>query len=137
MSESKRRLLLVDDEPDIILTVGKRLEVAGFDILVANDGEEALAKAKEHPDLIILDLMLPKRSGLDVCSTLRKDRQFDHIPIVLFTGKGDEDVLTRFGRDQTLLKQWGADAYVQKLDGLPVLLQKINELLAKPRAPSE
>ena len=134
-TEPKRRLLLVDDEPDIVLPVGKRLEVSGSEGLVARDGEEALAQAQENPDLIILDLMLPKRSGLDVCSTLRKDQRYDHIPILLFTGKGEDDVLTRFGRDQRLLQQWGADGYIQKTEGVSILLNKIKELLASPRKP--
>ena len=136
MSNPKRRLLIVDDEPDILLILGKRLEVSGFEVFTAVDGDDALEKAKEMPDLIILDLMLPKRSGLDVCSTLRKDHQYDKIPIVLFTGKGDEEVIARLGQDQTRLKQWGADAYVQKTEGAPVLLARINELLAKPRKTS-
>ena len=133
MSERKRRVLLADDEPAVIKMVGKRLEVEGFEVLIAIDGEETLAKAQENPDLIILDLMMPKRSGLDVCQTLRKEHRYDNIPIILFTGKGDVDVIARFGRDSGLLKQWGADAYVQKTEGTRVLMQRINELLAKPR----
>ena len=135
MSEGKPRVLLVDDEPDIILTIGKRLEVAGFELLVATDGEEALAKAQENPDLIILDLMLPKRSGLDVCSTLRKDSRYETIPIILYTAKGEDDVLGRFQRDPKLLHQWGADAYIQKVDGPAILVEQVRELLSRPRTP--
>ena len=108
------------------------MEVAGFELLVARDGDEAIAKAKEQPDLIVLDLMLPKRSGLDVCATLRKDPQYAKIPIILFTGKDDaEDVLTRLGRDNQFLRDLGADAYVKKTDGTMVLLQQIQHLLGR------
>ena len=133
MAESKKRILLVDDEPDILLTTGKRLEIAGFELLTAEDGEQALQKAQELPDLIILDLMLPKRSGLDVCATLRKDNRFDKTPIILYTAKGGDDVLGRLGHDQKALREWGADGYVQKNDGPAALLSKVNELLAAHR----
>ena len=74
MSDTRRRVLLVDDEPDILKTVGKSLEVAGFDLLIAGDGESGLLKARtEHPDMIVLDLMMPGLSGLEVCAALRKD----------------------------------------------------------------
>ena len=63
----KSRILLVDDEPSIVKMVGKRLEIEGFDVLVAVDGQEGLAKAQaEHPDLIILDLMLLKLNGYEI-----------------------------------------------------------------------
>lgn len=131
MRVGKPRILLVDDEPDIVLTVGKRLEVAGFEVMIAQDGEEAVTKAKEKPDIIILDLMLPKRSGLDVCATLRKDPECAAIPIILFTGKDDDDVLTRIGRDPQALRDWGADAYVKKTDGTMALLQQVQRLLGR------
>ena len=68
MSERKWRILLVDDEPSILKVVGKRLEVEGYEVIVAADGEEAIEKAKQaHPDLIVLDLMLPKLNGINVC----------------------------------------------------------------------
>ena len=90
MSE-KPRLLLVDDEPSIVKMVGKRLEVEGFDVLIAMDGQEALNKAQsEQPDLIILDLMLPKLNGYEVCTMLKQDTRHQHIPIVIFTAKTQE-----------------------------------------------
>ena len=110
MSDAKPTLLLVDDEEDIVLVVSKRLENAGFEVAVARDGEEALQMAKALPDLIILDVMLPKRSGLHVCAMLRKEQPYDHIPIILHTAKGDEDTMTSFRSDETLLKEWGLEA---------------------------
>ena len=133
MTERKPRVLFVDDEPHIVLAMSKRLQAAGYDVITAEDGEDALAKAQEAPDLIILDLMLPKRSGLDVCATLRKETRYDTIPIILYTGVADEDVARRFGTPQYSLQMWGGDAYVRKDAGSPALLKSIGELLSKRR----
>ena len=120
----KRRILLVDDELSILKTVGKRLEVRGFEVLTALDGEEALAKAKaEHPEVIILDLMLPKVNGLDICAQLKKDHTSRDIPIVImFSGRGDE-------QDQSQALKLGAAAYVSKIEGTPRLLEQIETFL--------
>ena len=125
MSDGRPRLLLVDDEPNIVKMVGKRLEVEGFDVLVAVDGQEALEKATtENPNLIILDLMLPKLNGYEVCARLKQDERYRRIPIVIFSGKGQEDDV-RHGYE------CGADAYVTKGDGKAVLVQKVKALLAR------
>lgn len=129
MSETKRRVLLVDDERDLVKTVGKYLEVAGFEVLVARDGEEALTMVRTGPtvDVMILDLMLPKRSGLEVCEALRKDERFRQAPIIiLHTGKGEE-------MDEKRLREWGADAYLSKTEGATALIEQINILLGKSR----
>ena len=94
MSDPKPRVLLVDDEPSIVKIVGKHLELEGFDVILATNGEDGLQKARaEHPDIIILDLMMPKRSGLEVCVALRKETSFQRTPIILFTGKEHDDVV--------------------------------------------
>ena len=125
----KPRILLVDDEPSIVKMVGKRLEIEGFDVLVAVDGQEALTKAQaEHPDLIILDLMLPKLNGYEICTMLKQDTRYQRIPIVLFTAKAQE-------KDEKLGMECGADAYVKKPFRAQELLEKIRALLpATPRA---
>ncbi len=118
-------MLLVDDEPNIVKMVGKRLEVEGFDVLVAVDGQEGLEKATtQQPDLIVLDLMLPKLNGYEVCSRLKQDERYRHIPVVIFSGKGQETDV-QHGYD------CGADAYVTKGDGKAALLQKVKELLQR------
>ena len=125
MTTAKPRVLLVDDEPNIVKMVGKRLEVEGFDVLVAVDGQEGWEKATtQHPDLIVLDLMLPKLNGYEVCSRLKQDERHRHIPIVIFSGKGQE------GDVQHGL-ECGADAYVTKGDGKAALIQKVRELLQR------
>ena len=125
----KVRILLVDDEPGIVKMVGKRLEVAGFDVLVATDGQEALTKARtKQPDLIILDLMLPKLNGFEVCRMLKFDKGMKHIPIILFTA------LTR-DTDEQMGLECGADAYIRKPFRAQELLEKIRALLPVAAAP--
>ena len=128
MSE-KPRILLVDDEPSIVKMVGKRLEIEGFDVIVAMDGQEGLTKAQtEHPDLIILDLMLPTLNGYEVCTTLKRDISYRKIPIVLFTAKTQD-------KDEKLGMECGANAYVRKPFRAQELLEKIHTLLAASSPP--
>ena len=125
----KPRILLVDDEPSIVKMVGKRLEIEGFEVVVAVDGQEGLTKAQaEHPDLIILDLMLPKLNGYEVCTMLKQDTRYQRIPIVLFTAKAQE-------KDEKLGMECGANAYVRKPFRAQELLEKIRGLLTAPPAP--
>lgn len=120
----KPRILLVDDEPSIIKMVGKRLEVEGFEVVVAMDGQEGLAKAQsEHPELIILDLMLPKLNGYEVCTMLKQDTRYQQIPIVLFTAKTQE-------KDEALGMECGANGYLRKPFRAQELLATIRGLLA-------
>ena len=127
----KPRILLVDDEPSIVKMVGKRLEIEGFDVVVAVDGQEGLTKAQaEHPDLIILDLMLPKLNGYEVCTMLKQDTRYQRIPIVLFTAKVQE-------KDEKLGMECGANAYVRKPFRAQELLEKIHGLLPASPAPQQ
>ena len=124
MAPDKVRVLLVDDEPSIVKTVSKRLEVAGFDVIVAMTGEEAITKAlTERPNAIVLDLMLPTISGMQVCETLKKDQRCKDIPVVvMFTGKGDE-------ADEERCRKVGAAAYVTKTQGSAELISQLKALL--------
>ena len=120
----KIRILLVDDEPIITKLVGKRLEAEGFEVSTAKDGQEAYEKTrKEAPQLIILDLMLPKMDGYRVCGLLKKDTRYAQIPIILFTARAQE-------RDMKLADEVGADAYITKPFQAETLLGKIRELLS-------
>ena len=122
----KHRILLVDDEPSIVKMVGKRLEVDGFEVLLAMDGQEGLHKARtEHPDLIVLDLMLPKLNGYEICTMLKQDARYQKVPIVLFTAKAQE-------KDEKLGMECGANAYVRKPFRAQELLDKIRALLTTP-----
>ena len=121
----KRKILLVDDEVDLLKSMQKRLRQSNFEFIVASDGQEGLEKARhEQPDLIILDLLLPKLNGYKVCRLLKFDVKYENIPIVIFTSKGQE-------KDKILGYQVGADAYFTKAKGSKVMLGKIKELLER------
>ena len=119
----KTRILLVDDEPSIVKMVGKRLEVEGFEVLLAMDGQDGLKKAQtESPELIILDLMLPKVNGYEVCTMLKQDSRFQKIPVIMFSAKAQE-------KDEQLGLSCGADAYIRKPFKAQELLDQIKKLL--------
>ena len=119
----KKRILIVDDEKDIVESIQFKLEFEGFECLVAYDGEEALLKAKsENPDLILLDIMLPKINGYQVCRLLKSDEKYKHIPIIMLTAKAQES-------DKFWGKETGADDYMTKPFELEKLIQKIQGYL--------
>lgn len=120
---NKKRILIVDDEEDMRYAVKMQLEANGYEVLTAKDGQEGLTFArKEMPDLIILDLMLPKLDGYQVCRMLKFDNKYKNIPIVIFTARAQSD-------DEELGYQVGADAYVAKPFDPKRLLGKIKDLL--------
>lgn len=125
---NEKRILIVDDEKDIVESTQFRLESEGFECLVAYDGEEALLKAKrENPDLILLDIMLPKMNGYKVCRLLKFDEKYKHIPIIMLTAKTQET-------DKLMGKETGADEYVSKPFVLDDLVKMIRNCLQE-RAP--
>ena len=88
---ARTRILVVDDEPDILELVQYNLSKAQYDVVGVESGEEALAQARiTPPDLIVLDLMLPGVDGLEVCKTLKRDTRTAVIPIVILTARGEE-----------------------------------------------
>lgn len=118
----KKRILLVDDEPDIQTIVGARLATLGFEVLIAKDGQEGLDLArKEFPDAILLDLMLPKIDGYKVCRMLKFDKTFENIPVIIFSAKGSD-------ADKKLAEQVGADAYLVKPFDFKLFTQTIQKL---------
>jgi DNA-binding response OmpR family regulator len=132
MDNVKRRVLVVDDEPSIAKILKKQLEVAGYEVDVAVDGLEGLNKAKAwKPELILLDVMLPKMNGHEVCAALKKDETTQQIPVLMLTAKA-----RRQDQDEGL--QSGANGFLTKPFQLAELLQKANALLggagARPAA---
>jgi DNA-binding response OmpR family regulator len=120
-----KKILIVDDEPDLVETVRYPLEMEGYQVLVAYNGEEGLNQArKDSPDLIILDLMLPKLDGYKVCRLLKFDERYKHIPILMLTAKTQE-------KDRLLGKETGADDYMTKPFDFDKLLEKVNSYLNK------
>jgi len=119
----KKKILLVDDEIDLVTAVTFRLNAEGYDVVAALDGQAALDMAKkEKPDLIILDLMLPKVNGYKVCSLLKADMRYNKIPIIMFTARVQE-------ADKKMGFDAGANAYMTKPFESSVLLAKIKEFL--------
>ena len=85
-----RKIMVVDDEPDILLTVGQMLEMSGYEVIKVADGKECLDKLEETaPDLVLLDIMMPEISGWDVAAKIKEDPKWADIPIVFLTAKGD------------------------------------------------
>ena len=123
--QTKKKILSVDDEKKLVSLVGLHMKMSGYEVLSANDGEEALAIIKEErPDLIILDLMIPKLPGEEVCKTLREsfDENLVKIPIIMLTGK--DSVV-----DKVLGKVIGADAYLTKPYEFSDLFEVIKKIL--------
>jgi adenylate cyclase len=119
----KKRILIVDDELDLIDLVSARLELHGYDVATAADGEEGLEKARAlRPDLILLDVMMPKMNGYQVCQMLKGDAQCKSIPVILLTARGQE-------KDRDLGKEVGADGYVIKPFEAQELMEQIETLL--------
>ena len=121
----KKKILVIDDESGLLEMLSIRLEANNYQVLTASDGQEGLDKARsESPDLIILDLMLPKVDGYQVCRALKFDEKYKRIPIVIFTARARES-------DVKAGKEAGADAYVTKPFEPEVLLAKVSQLLEK------
>jgi len=118
-----KKILVVDDEKDLVETMTLRLQASGYEVIPAYDGQEGLEKAKkDKPDLIILDLMLPKMDGYRVCGLLKADSRYSKIPIILFTARAQES-------DKKMGEEVGGDAYITKPFDPPTLLAKIKELI--------
>lgn len=123
----KKRVLIVEDEKDMVSVLKIRLVSIGYDIFAAYDGQEGLALAqKQNPDLIILDLMLPKLDGYKVCRMLKFDDKYKDIPIIIYTARSQES-------DRRLAEECGADAFIPKTLGQEVLVDKIKKLLSSAR----
>jgi len=122
---SKEKILLVEDERDMAYAVTLQLEAAGYDVVNAYDGYAGFEKAKlDEPDLIILDLMLPKMDGYKVCGLLKADARYSKIPIIMFTARAQES-------DKDMGMEVGSDAYITKPFEPQALLSKIKELLGE------
>jgi len=124
---SKEKILVVDDEKDIIELLQYNLEKEGYRIGCAYSGEKCLENVKnELPDLILLDLMLPEIDGLDVCKFLKNNPQTSHIPIIMLTAKGEET-------DIVLGLELGADDYITKPFKVRELLARVKTVLRRTK----
>ncbi len=120
---SPAKILIVDDEPDLVETIRFALELEGYKVLVAVNGEEGLNTARqEKPDLILLDLMLPKLDGYKVCRLLKFDERYKSIPILMLTARTQD-------KDRILGKETGANEYLTKPFDMDELMAKIKSYL--------
>jgi DNA-binding response OmpR family regulator len=127
MSEIKPRILIVDDEQDLLTVLRMGFEAAGFDVVTASDGEQGLALArKQVPDLIVLDLMLPRMDGYKVCRALKFDERYKRIPIFILSARSGDT-------DRRLALELGADEYHTKPYETQALVARVRARL-EPRA---
>lgn len=120
----KTKVLIVDDEKDIIEILQYNLENEGFEVITAYDGAEAVLKLSEHPDLIILDIMMPKMDGFQACRQIRETKGFELVPVIFLTAKSSE-------LDEIKGLNLGADDYIQKPISPKLLIARINSNLRK------
>ncbi|MGH8728311.1 MAG: response regulator transcription factor [Burkholderiales bacterium] len=118
-----KKVLIVDDEPNIVTSLEFLMEANGFEVLIARNGEEALQAASIHrPDLILLDVMLPVKNGFEVCQKLRESADLSAIKILMLTAKG-RDIEIAKG------KAVGADDYITKPFSTQELVERVRRLL--------
>ena len=125
--ESNYKILAVDDEPDVLSLLNLMLTSQGYNVVTASDGQEALEKARtENPNLILLDVMLPKMDGYKIARMLKFDENFKHIPIIMLTAKVQE-------KDRQTGMEMGADDYITKPFDTAGLLDKVKEVLTRKK----
>jgi two-component system, OmpR family, alkaline phosphatase synthesis response regulator PhoP len=125
MDTRPRKVLIADDEPDIIEILKYNLLNEGYEVFTAKDGDEAIEKARRHlPDLVILDVMMPRKNGVEVCSILRSQPAFKETLIIFLTAVNDEGTEIRG-------LETGADDYLSKPISPKVFLSKINALFRR------
>ncbi|MFV8835267.1 response regulator [Aquisalimonas sp.] len=118
-----KRILIVDDEPNIVLSLEFLMKKNGYDVETATDGEQALtAVDRQRPDLVLLDVMMPRKDGYQVCQTLRENADYANMRIVMLTAKG-RDVEREKGLSL------GADDYITKPFSTQDVVDKVGELL--------
>lgn len=122
---SREKILVVDDEDHIVELIKFNLETKGYDVTSACDGEEAIKKTEEeNPDLIILDLMLPKIDGIEVCRRIKENTNTSHISIIMLTAKNDES-------DKIVGLEIGADDYMTKPFSVKELMARVKAVLRR------
>jgi len=121
-----KTIMVVDDEPDILISIGQMLEISGYSVIKACDGKECLQKLNELntiPDLIILDIMMPEISGWDVAAKIKENPKWDKIPIVFLTAKGDTMSIG--------MGEMASEDYIVKPFDINNLISRIQNILKK------
>jgi DNA-binding response OmpR family regulator len=118
-----KRILIADDEQNIVISLEFLMKREGFEVLIASDGEEAIRRVRaEQPDLVLLDVMMPKKSGFEVCQEIKADPALAAVRILMLTAKGRD---TEVAKGLAL----GADAYMTKPFSTKELVEKVRGLL--------
>jgi len=125
MEPKGKKILIADDEPDILEVIQYNLVKEGYEVVTSKDGDDAMTKAKSsHPDLIILDIMMPKKTGVEVCEILRSQPSFKDTLILFLTALNDEGFHVKG-------LETGADDYVNKPVSPKVLISRVNALFRR------
>jgi DNA-binding response OmpR family regulator len=124
MTDKTHRVLIVDDEPNIVISLEFLMKKEGFVVAVAGDGDAALEQvATFNPDIVLLDVMMPKKSGYEVCQAIKADPARSSVKVVMLTAKGRESEVAKG-------LALGADAYVTKPFATKDLVAKVKSMLA-------
>jgi len=128
--QTHARVLVVDDEADLVRVLEFGLKSRGYEVVTASDGQEGLKKAREvKPDIILLDLMLPKLDGYKVCRLLKFDERYKNIPIIILSARTQEG-------DQALALEMGANRFITKPYEFSEILGHIETLVKSPQVRS-
>jgi two-component system, OmpR family, alkaline phosphatase synthesis response regulator PhoP len=131
MSEATRKVLIVDDEPNIVTALEFLLKRSGYEVRLASNGAEALEQVEAYrPDLVLMDVMMPIKSGFEVCQRMRERPEFAQIKIVMLSAKGSE---AEVNKGLSL----GADLYITKPFSTQELVATINRLFEAGSAPTQ
>jgi len=118
-----KKILVIDDEPELVKVITIRFKASGYEVIPASDGQEGVDKAQEFsPDMILLDIIMPKIDGYEVCKTLKTNPKTKNTPIVIFTASGQRDLEKR-------CMAVGADAVIKKPFETTELLELVNKFL--------
>jgi two-component system alkaline phosphatase synthesis response regulator PhoP len=135
MAERKRKILIVDDDPDILAAIGAVLEARNYEVATARDGEEGLARLREEkPDLMILDLLMPRKDGFAVCKELKDPRwsKYSDMPILMLTSVREEVSRRRYELETGL--SLDVDDYVEKPIDPFLLVERVENLMKKEKS---
>jgi two-component system alkaline phosphatase synthesis response regulator PhoP len=129
MVSASKKILIADDEPDILEIISYNLQLHGYEVVTAKDGDQAILKAKQNrPDLIILDIMMPKKNGIEVCKILRSQPEFNDTVIVFLTALNDE-------LSHVKGLEYGADDFISKPISPKIMVSKVNSFFRRFNKP--
>jgi DNA-binding response OmpR family regulator len=121
VADSRRKVLIADDEPNIVTALDFLLRRSGYDVRVASTGEEALALVESYgPDVVLLDIMMPQKSGYEVCQRMRERPEWRHIKIVMLSAKGREAEVSKglsLGADLYITKPFSTEELIAAING--------------------